>query len=226
MSTPWTSVTLEYGARSATVPRGASMVTHSRLGSSGASPAHQEGTAARGDAAVGELEGGRSDAAPPRLVTALPEGDRAAARVIRERADHLREPLVVRRAGCRKRVPAEVRPRVDVQGRRRAVPVDGRLDVVRCPGRAGSGPVHVHTGRRRLGEAVRAPGSRRAQRRSGREHEREGRLPVEQDRPRVVERRLRGPCGARERRHQGARREHSHECYPDPSSHRRHFRSP
>src|SRR4029077_16533135 len=44
MSTPWTSVTLEYGARSAAVPRGASMVTQSWLGSSGFSPLHQEGS--------------------------------------------------------------------------------------------------------------------------------------------------------------------------------------
>src|SRR2546423_15314045 len=44
MSTPWTSVTLEYGARSAAVPRGASIVTHSWLGSSGLSPSHQDGS--------------------------------------------------------------------------------------------------------------------------------------------------------------------------------------
>src|SRR3954452_20621306 len=44
MSTPWTSVTLEYGARSAGVPRGASIVTHSWLGSSGFSPLHQDGS--------------------------------------------------------------------------------------------------------------------------------------------------------------------------------------
>src|SRR3954466_920493 len=44
MSTPWTSVTLEYGARSAAVPRGASIVTHSWLGSSGFSPLHQDGS--------------------------------------------------------------------------------------------------------------------------------------------------------------------------------------
>src|SRR4051812_5432638 len=44
MSTPWTSVTLVYGARSSTVPRGASMVTQSWLGSSGFSPLHQDGS--------------------------------------------------------------------------------------------------------------------------------------------------------------------------------------
>src|SRR5579862_8857140 len=44
MSTPWTSVTLEYGARSAGVPRGASIVTQSWLGSSGFSPSHQDGS--------------------------------------------------------------------------------------------------------------------------------------------------------------------------------------
>src|SRR5215471_3240642 len=44
MSTPWTSVTLVYGARSAAVPTGASMVTQSWLGSSGFSPLHQEGS--------------------------------------------------------------------------------------------------------------------------------------------------------------------------------------
>src|SRR3954464_16102952 len=48
MSTPWTSVTLEYGARSAAVPRGASIVTHSWLGSSGFSPLHQDGSPREG----------------------------------------------------------------------------------------------------------------------------------------------------------------------------------
>src|SRR5205085_44582 len=43
MSTPWTSVTLEYGARSRAVPRGASMVTQSLLASRGVSPAHHDG---------------------------------------------------------------------------------------------------------------------------------------------------------------------------------------
>ena len=129
--------------------------------------------------------------------------------------------------GSRMRVAAEVRPRVDVAGPPPRGPSRGRLDVARCPGPAGSGPVHVHTGCRGLGEAVRAPGRRRAQRRSGREHEREGRLPVEQDRPRAVERRLRGPCGARrETPRKALVASTSHECYPDPSSHRRHFLSP
>src|SRR5437763_10413195 len=44
MSTPWTSVTLEYGARSYGVPRGASIVTQSWFGSSGFSPPHQAGS--------------------------------------------------------------------------------------------------------------------------------------------------------------------------------------
>ena len=43
MSTPCTSVTLEYGARSYALPRGASIVTQSWLGSSGFSPLHHEG---------------------------------------------------------------------------------------------------------------------------------------------------------------------------------------